>query len=72
LGVAVEIPLDWELVEPPDVVELVPELELPQAASTPPAAIPAPATALLARNERRSMRSVMVPLRTVAPAEPVA
>ena len=71
-GVAVETPSGWVPVEPPDVVELELELELPQAASTLPAAMPAPATALLARNERRSMRSVMIPLRTVAPAAPVA
>jgi hypothetical protein len=67
-GVAFEIPSGWVPVEPPDVDELEPELELelelPQAASTVPAAMPAPATALLARNERRSMRSVMIPLRT--------
>src|SRR5665213_560865 len=71
-GVAVETPSGWEPVEPPDVVELEPEPELPQAASTLPAAMPAPATAPLARNERRSMRSVMVPLRTLAPATPAA
>ena len=69
LGVADETPFGWDPVEPPEaVVELVLEPELPQAANTLPAAMPAPATAPLARNERRSMRSVMVPLWTVVPA----
>jgi len=67
--VADETPFGWDPVEPPEaVVELVLEPELPQAANTLPAAMPAPATAPLARNERRSMRSVMVPLWTVVPA----
>src|SRR5664279_2415460 len=71
-GVADEMPSGREPVDdPPDVVDEL-ELELEQALSSPPeapaTASPAPATALLARNERRSMRSVMVPLWTWAPA----
>ncbi len=69
-GVAVETPSGRDPVEPPPVVEEL-EFELEHAESRPPdapaTASPAPATALLARNERRSMRSVMVPLWTVAP-----
>ena len=40
-GVAEETPSGWVPVEPPAVVDELDELELPQAASTLPAAIPA-------------------------------
>ena len=67
LGVAEEIPSGW--VPPLDEPEPEPEPEL-QAARRPPEvptmARPAPVAALRARKERRSIRSVMVPLRTVA------
>ena len=62
LGVAVDTPFGWV----PDDEDDDPESE-PHPASSPPAVLamasPAPATAPLAKNERRSMRSVMVPLR---------
>ncbi len=67
LGVAVETPSGWEPVpdDPESVVELEFDPEL-QAASRPPAvptaATPAPVTAPRARNDRRSIRSVMIPL----------
>src|SRR5664280_3577700 len=64
-GVAVEIPSGWVAV--PEVVELELEPEL-QAASRPPevpmTAMPAPVAAPRARNERRSIRSDIFPLRT--------
>src|SRR6516225_2389381 len=64
-GVAVETPFGWLLVLVPDAPEL--ELE-PQAARRPPeepmAARPTPVAAPRAKNDRRSIRSDMFPLRT--------